>query len=106
MPHFDSAPTLLWKKHAQPELSRAANPPPRLYAHRVARRHRDHRHPHRPAAPGRAEGPGGGQPDEVFEQPEADRPGRPQLREHEREPALLQADQPTAAELGPGPLAV
>ena len=53
-----------------------------LHAHRTAGGHRHHRHPDRPATPRRAEGPRGGQPDEVHEQPQADRPGRPQPPRH------------------------
>src|SRR6476620_2734769 len=52
----------------------------RVYAHRAPRRHRHHRHPDRPVAPRGPEDPRGGQPHEVPEQPQADRPGHPQLR--------------------------
>ena len=52
------------RKSPHPGVSLVPRPtPPRLHAHRAAGRHRDHRHPDRPAAPGRPEGPRGGQPD-------------------------------------------
>ena len=58
-----------------PDLTGSDHAPPRVHADRTARRHRDHRHPDRPAAARRPEGPGGRQPDEVQQQPQADRPG-------------------------------
>src|ERR1700745_2865897 len=50
---------------------------PWLHADRVVGGDRHHRHPHRPAAAGRPEGPGGGRPDAVYAQPGADRDGDP-----------------------------
>ena len=50
-----------------------------LHADRAPGGDRDHRRAHRPAAAGRAVGPRGGPPRPVHEQPEADRPGGPQL---------------------------
>ena len=57
-----------------------AHRPARVHADRAAGGDRHHRHPDRAAAPRRAEGPRGGGPDEVPEQPEADRAGPAQLR--------------------------
>src|SRR5262245_2826038 len=45
----------------------------RVYADRTAGGNRDHRHPHRSAAAGRAEGPRGRRTHPVLQQPEADR---------------------------------
>ena len=59
-------------------LSKTA-PAARLHADRAAGGHRHHRHPDRPAAAGRAEGPRGRQPHQVRQQPQAARPGRPPL---------------------------
>src|SRR5262245_1471086 len=53
-------------------------------SHRVAGRHRDHRHSDRTLAAGGPEGPRGGQPDEVQEQPQADRPGPAQPPRRDR----------------------
>ena len=62
----------------------------RLHAHRTARRHRHHRRPDRPAPARGAGGPRGGPPRPVRQQPQAARPGRPQLRR--REPVLPVGD--------------
>ena len=51
----------------------------RLHADRTAGRDRDHRGPDRPALAGGPGGPRGGQADAVRQQPQADRPGDPQL---------------------------
>src|SRR5262245_26287429 len=48
-------------------------------APRTARRHRHHRRPHRSVAAGGPEGPRGGLPCEVHQQPQADGPGAAQL---------------------------
>ena len=55
-----------------------------VHADRAAGGDRHHRHPHRPAAAGGAEGARGGRRAAVPEQPQADRPGATQLRQHER----------------------
>ena len=60
----------------------------RLHADRVARRHRDHRDPHRPVASRRAEDSRGREPDEVLEQPEANRLGDAQFPRHEQSISL------------------
>ena len=69
--------------------------PPRLHADRVAGGDRDHRHPDRPAAARRPEGPRGRRPHAVHEQPQADRPGAAQLPR--RQPASF----PNAGSDGP-----
>ncbi|KZR99404.1 Uncharacterized protein APZ42_004734, partial [Daphnia magna] len=58
-----------------------------LHAHRTAGGDRHHRHPHRPAAAGRAEGPRGRRPHAVRQQPETDRAGRALLPRRDRLPA-------------------
>ena len=54
----------------------------RIHADRIAGRDRHHRHPDRPAPARRPGGPRGRPALAVHQQPEADRPGDPQLREH------------------------
>src|SRR5207248_1148311 len=77
-----------WCRHeVDSQFSGESTTPPRVHADRTPRRDRDHRDPDRPAAPGRAEGPRGGRPDQVHEQPQADRVGHAQLPRRERLPA-------------------
>ena len=64
--------------------SRQSQPEARLHAHRVARRHRDHRGFDRPAASGRSIGPGSGPSHPVHQQPEADRDRDPQLHQRQQ----------------------
>src|SRR5262249_32725280 len=52
---------------------------PRVHAHRAARGHCHHCHPDRPVGPRRAKGAGRRRPRPVPEQPQANRPGRPQF---------------------------
>ena len=58
--------------------------PSRLHADRIAGGDRDHRGPDRPAAARRPGGPRGGPAGPVHQQPQAARPGLPQLRERQR----------------------
>src|SRR5439155_1238852 len=62
-----------------------ARPPEGVHADRAAGGDRDHRDPHRALAPRRPEGPRGGGPRQVHEQPQADRSRPAQLREHQRQ---------------------
>ena len=65
-------------------------PSPCLHADRTAGGDRHHRRPDRPAAARGAEGPRGRRADAVQQQPQADRPGLPQLpRRQQRLPARL-----------------
>ena len=56
--------------------------PPRVHPDRTAGGHRHHRRADRPAPARRPGGPRGRPPHPVHQQPQAARPGRPQLREH------------------------
>ena len=70
-------PIRAWPPHFLPrEALHVRTPsPPRVHADRAAGGHRHHRHPDRPAAARRAEGPRGRRPHAVHQQPQADRPG-------------------------------
>ena len=75
-----------------------------LHADRAAGGDRHHRHPDRPAAPRRPEGPRGRRPHAVHEQPQADRPGPPQLprREPDFPPGYASALRRGRNDTGPG----
>src|ERR1700729_894439 len=63
------------------------NPLEGFHAHRAPGGDRHHRRADRAVAPRRAGGPRGGPARAVHQQPQADRPGDPQLREHVYLPA-------------------
>ena len=63
-----------------------------VHADRVAGGDRHHRHPHRPAAAGRAEGPRGRRTHPVRQQPQADRPGPALLPRRQRQLPARHAD--------------